>query len=78
MNLVIDVECLKPEIIEKTALSECFVNHVSIVVLLFKTNDLSKDNEIFGRFGALHRGPSFALGQSTCNTEGLHCGLEAH
>ena len=49
-----------------------------IVVLLFKRNDLSKDNEIFSRFGALHRGPSFALGQSTCNTEGLHCGLEAH
>lgn len=49
-----------------------------IVVLVFKRNDLSKDNEIFSRFGALHRGPSFALGQSTCNTEGLHCGLEAH
>lgn len=49
-----------------------------IVVLLFKRNDLSKDNEIFWRFGALHQGPSFALGQSTCNTEGLHCGPEAH
>ena len=76
MNLIIDVECLKPEIIEKKALSECFFLY--IVVLLFKRNDLSKDNEIFSRFGALHRGPSFALGQSTCNTEGLHCGLEAH
>ena len=49
-----------------------------ILVLLFKRNDLSKDNEILWRFGALHRGPSFALGQSTCHTEGLHCGLEAH
>ncbi len=65
---------------KKSTLRVCVFKIMYILWSYFSTGMICpKTRTCFWRsFGALQRGPSFALGQSTCHTEGLHCGLEAH